>query len=299
MISIGIPFYNAEKTLPDAIRSVFAQTVSDWELILVDDGSTDRSLEIARSVDDSRVRVISDGENKKLAFRLNQLVAESKYELVARMDADDLMFPRRLEKQIPHFDDPDVQIVCSSACTVDDFLRILAIRDSKRKPDVSPWGVGMHVHFLLHPTMSVRKSWYEDNPYDPRFPVAEDLELFFRSTIRGTLDTSMVRLVREPLLFYREGKSQNLSKTLLWNRNLHRVVSMYCTAENFTPSQRLAIRTLWFVRNQTSLLASGLGILPWFKRLRARSPENIELLHQELDRILQTRVPGLDDLIAS
>lgn len=297
MISIGIPFYNAEKTLPDAIRSVFAQTVRDWELILLDDGSTDRSLEIARSVDDSRVRVISDGENKKLAFRLNQLVAESKYELVARMDADDLMFSRRLEKQIPHFDDPDVQIVCSSACTVDDSLQILAIRDSKREPDVSPWGVGMHVHFLLHPTMSVRKSWYGDNPYDSRFPVAEDLELFFRSTIQGTLDASMVRLVREPLLFYREGKSQNLSKTLLWNRNLRRVVSMYCTAENFTLSQRLAIRTLWFVRNQTSLLASGLGVLPWFKRLRARSPENVEPLRRELDAIFRTEVPGMDDAL--
>jgi glycosyltransferase involved in cell wall biosynthesis len=57
-LSIGIPFYNCEKFLPDAIRSIFAQTYQDWELILVDDGSTDRSLEIACSVDDPRVRVI-------------------------------------------------------------------------------------------------------------------------------------------------------------------------------------------------------------------------------------------------
>ncbi len=72
-VSIGIPFYNNEQTLVDTIRSVFAQTYQGWELILVDDGSSDRSLEIARSVDDERVRVITDGQNKKLPARLNQI----------------------------------------------------------------------------------------------------------------------------------------------------------------------------------------------------------------------------------
>jgi glycosyltransferase involved in cell wall biosynthesis len=57
IVTVGIPFYNAERTLADAIRSVFAQTLTDWELILVDDGSTDGSLDIAASIADSRVRV--------------------------------------------------------------------------------------------------------------------------------------------------------------------------------------------------------------------------------------------------
>jgi glycosyltransferase involved in cell wall biosynthesis len=74
-MTIGIPFYNAEAYLGDAIRSIFAQTYHDWELILVDDGSTDRSLEIARAVRDPRVRVISDGQNRRLPYRLNQITA--------------------------------------------------------------------------------------------------------------------------------------------------------------------------------------------------------------------------------
>ena len=89
-ITIGIPFYNAEAYLADAIRSVFAQTYEDWELILIDDGSTDNSLAIARSVDDPRVRVYSDGKNKKLASRLNELTQLATYEFIARMDADDV-----------------------------------------------------------------------------------------------------------------------------------------------------------------------------------------------------------------
>ena len=59
-VSIGLPFFNAERFLIDAVKSVFAQTHQDWELILMDDGSTDRSLEIAKSIRDPRVRVYSD-----------------------------------------------------------------------------------------------------------------------------------------------------------------------------------------------------------------------------------------------
>ena len=98
-ITIGIPFYNAETYLADAIRSIFAQTYQDWELILIDDGSTDRSVEIARAVKDPRVRVISDGQNNRLPYRLNQITALARFDLVGRMDADDLISPAKFEKQ--------------------------------------------------------------------------------------------------------------------------------------------------------------------------------------------------------
>ena len=99
-ISIGIPFFNAERFLLDSIRSVFAQTHQDWELILVDDGSTDRSLEIAQSIADPRVSVYSDGKNKKLAARLNQIHTLAKFDFIARMDADDLMATDRIRRQL-------------------------------------------------------------------------------------------------------------------------------------------------------------------------------------------------------
>jgi len=102
MISIGISIYNAEKYLVDAINSVLEQTYENWELVLVDDGSTDNSLKIAQefAIKDNRIRVISDGLNKKLPARLNQIINEAKYDYIARMDADDVMHPQRLEKQL-------------------------------------------------------------------------------------------------------------------------------------------------------------------------------------------------------
>lgn len=132
-ITIGIPFYNAERYLADAIRSIFAQTYQDWELILVDDGSTDASLEIARSVKDKRVRVISDGTNKKLPARLNQIVGEAKYELIARMDSDDMASPRRFDKQLPCFDDLDIQIVSTGIGLFSDNGNLLGMQGCKKR----------------------------------------------------------------------------------------------------------------------------------------------------------------------
>ena len=102
MISIGIPFYNAQQYLGYAIGSVLSQTYENWELILVNDGSTDNSLNIANmyAEEDSRIRVVSDSRNKKLPYRLNQLIEESTGDFIARMDADDIMHPERLEKQL-------------------------------------------------------------------------------------------------------------------------------------------------------------------------------------------------------
>ncbi|MEN6301484.1 MAG: glycosyltransferase family A protein, partial [Armatimonadia bacterium] len=111
-VSVGIPFYNSEATLLNSVRSVFAQTFQDWELVLMDDGSTDGSLEVARSIDDPRVRVISDGKNLRLPGRLNALHRVTKGRYIARMDSDDLMHPRRLEEQVALLDErPDVDVV--------------------------------------------------------------------------------------------------------------------------------------------------------------------------------------------
>jgi len=74
-VTIGIPFLNARRTLADAVRSVFAQTHGDWELLLVDDGSTDGSSEVVRQLRDPRVRLLADGAQLGLCARLNQIAA--------------------------------------------------------------------------------------------------------------------------------------------------------------------------------------------------------------------------------
>ena len=128
-VSIAIPFYNAEKYLRDSIRSVFAQTHQDWELILMDDGSTDGSLAIAKSIKDSRVSVYSDGKNKKLAARLNEITKLAKYDIIARMDADDLMSPTRIEKQLNILKDNLNIEVAPTSLYIDNIREILEESD--------------------------------------------------------------------------------------------------------------------------------------------------------------------------
>ena len=100
MISVIIPYFNAEATLDKAIRCIVEQTYTDWELVLVDNNSTDRGPGIALewANRDERVRVIQE-ERQGVAFAMNTGLKATRYDLVARMDADDLTHPERLEKQ--------------------------------------------------------------------------------------------------------------------------------------------------------------------------------------------------------
>ena len=127
MVTIGLPFYNAEKYLALAIESVLQQTYTNWELLLLDDGSTDNSLSIAQSYaqKDSRIKVISDGKNKNLATRLNELPSLAQGLYLARMDADDIMLPARIERQLAVLKaHPEIDVLGTNAYIINDCLRI-------------------------------------------------------------------------------------------------------------------------------------------------------------------------------
>ena len=223
-ISIAIPFYNAEKFLPDAIRSVFAQTYKDWELILIDDGSNDGSLKIAQSVNDPRVRVVSDGENKKLAKRLNEVTKLAKYDYIARMDADDLMFPDRLEKQMKCFqDDMNLDIVTTGVYSVLNDLTIRGIRgqdyEYPKFEDILSRKKG-----ITHAALIAKKSWYQRNHYNENLSIAQDLDLWISSSKKNDLK---IKSISDPLYIYREENNVTQSKLLRAYKNERRMINKY------------------------------------------------------------------------
>lgn len=181
-VSIGIPFFNAERFLLDAIKSVFAQTHEDWELILMDDGSSDRSLEIARSIDDPRVRVYSDGQNKKLAARLNEIHGLAKHDFIARMDADDLMATDRIEKQLRCLlARPDIDLVTTGVCSMTDHSVPYGLRVPEPEHVLTPYGVLSGQHGIVHASLLGRRDWFLRNPYDTSDHWAEDYKLWVRA----------------------------------------------------------------------------------------------------------------------
>lgn len=196
LITIAIPFYNAQEFLSQAIESVLSQTYIDWRLLLIDDGSTDNSLNIAMKYkNDPRVIIHSDGKNKNLGFRLNQIpsLVDTKY--LARMDADDIMHPERIEKQLKVLEsNPEIDVLGSNAYSIDSNNLVQGIRLKYSKDDAI-----VKVKGFIHPTIMAETLWFKNNPYDIKAERIEDAELWFRSS-----NFYNFQIVTEPLLFYRE-----------------------------------------------------------------------------------------------
>ena len=207
--TIGLPFYNNEKTLADAIRSVFAQSFQDWQLILVDDGSQDRSLEIAMSIDDPRVCVVSDSMNMGLPTRLNQIAELALGDYIVRMDADDMMHPSRLEEQLSILDQrPDVDVVGSAMYSVDESYAIQGIRGHRPLQTAPRFALAHGI--LVHVTVVARRRWFAEYPYNESLRRGQDRDLWCRSCV-----DSKFSVTSRPLMYVREVKGQQVINNYL------------------------------------------------------------------------------------
>lgn len=200
-VTIGIVFYNAASTLLDAVRSVFAQTHQDWELILLDDGSTDQSLEIAQSIKDPRVQVLSDGQNKRLGTRLNQITQIAKHDFIARMDADDLMTPDRIEKLLNALVTSNKYDLVSCGTYSISWTKSLRGHRGKVELNYSFNGLLNKSQQFLHAGLVARKSWYQRNHYQDSLPAGEDALLWLTAVKSGDFRAMSIA---EPLYMYRE-----------------------------------------------------------------------------------------------
>ena len=220
LITIGLSFYNDKSTLELAIKSVFAQTYQNWELILVDDGSTDGSLNIAKKITDKRVRLVTDGKNKGLIFRLNQIACLAKGKYLARMDADDLMHPARIEKQVEYLiNNPDVDLVDTGAYSI---YRNEIPKGKRGLSDINTDAKYVIKHaMLLHASVVGKTSWFLKNRYDEEYVRAEDYELWCR-----TFKYSKFRRIKEPLYIVREGKI-NIKNYLKSSQTIRKIVKKY------------------------------------------------------------------------
>jgi glycosyltransferase involved in cell wall biosynthesis len=181
LVTILMPFYNAGKGFKAALTSILNQTYENWELLLCDDGSTDGSLTIARSIRDERVIVWSDGKRKGLAGRLNECIDRARGEFMARMDADDVSYPERFLKQVEFLlSHPEIDLV---GCEMLIFGEDGSPLGQRRLPEEHEGIVARpHLGFgLAHPTWMARATWFRKFRYDPAALRYEDAEMLYRS----------------------------------------------------------------------------------------------------------------------
>jgi len=270
IISIAMPFYNSAATLELSIRSILNQSYGDFELLLCDDGSTDRGLAIAHSFDDPRVICWSDGRRRRLAVRLNECIDRSRGRYLARMDADDIAYPDRLARQLAFLESHRRVDLCSGGVMVFGrhgrplwrFDPALDHDNIVRSPFL---GVP-----LWHPVWMGRIEWFRRWRYDETAWLAQEQELLLRS-YRSSRFANLPQI----LLGYR--RERITLKKLLYYKMLHiRYVCRHAEAVATIRQklQLLAVTAARFAANCGAVLT---GFERRLGHQAARAPTEAEL----------------------
>lgn len=180
-VTVLMPVFDGERFLREAIESILAQTYADFEFMIIDDGSTDASLDIVMSYKDARIRLLRNERNLGLTASLNRGLALAKGQYLARMDADDISLPTRLARQIALMEAHQTVGVCGTWAE----LRGKESHDVWRYP-TDPDLIHAHLLFasvLVHASVIMNRTLLEKHQlqYSPSFVCAQDYELWARA----------------------------------------------------------------------------------------------------------------------
>ncbi len=203
-LSVVMPVYNGERYLAAAVDSILSQSEADFELIILDDGSTDGSPDIiARYAErDPRIRFLRDAVNRGLAARLNQGIELAATPLIARMDQDDISLPSRFAAQLAHLGaHPDCVLIGSRVVIIDpDGDELMEMGEALSHEAIDSGLMTGAGQLLYHPSVIFRKVAAQAvGGYDPAYRGVEDLDFFLKLAERGRLEN-----LPAPLLKYRE-----------------------------------------------------------------------------------------------
>jgi len=200
IVSVVMPVYNGEAYLRSAVESILSQTIVDLELVVINDGSADRTGEILAGFSDDRLIIINQ-EHRGLVASLNHGLAIAKRKYIARMDGDDIALPARLEKQVAFLEmHPQVGILGTACRLIDAAGRNLGVVQWPADDLQIRWVSLLGTPFA-HPTVVMRRETLKDNglTYDDAFAEGvEDYDLWTR-VLRYASGANLA----EPLLLYR------------------------------------------------------------------------------------------------
>lgn len=230
LVSIILPCYNAQLFLNKAIDSILKQTYCNFELLCIDDCSTDTTPEILRKYEllDKRVKIFTNKKNLKIAQTLNVGLRHSNGKYIARMDADDISLPNRIELQVKFLEENESIGICGGQCKV---INEFDVYSGKLSYILDNDGIISNLIFdssFAHPTVMFRRNIYESlGGYKDMMPI-EDLEYWHR------MAKAKVKMANLPnvLLLYRI-HGNNVSKTHNDERKISLIKCLYCEYPEF------------------------------------------------------------------
>lgn len=207
-LSILMAVYNGMPYLKDSIKSMINQTFKDFEFIIVDDASKDGTWTYLKSLKDRRIKLVKNEKNVGLASSLNKALKLSKGKFIARMDADDISLPNRLEIQMDFLAKKGVDICGAWAKLINESGKVIGhvqkpIQDKKIKR-MNQWVTG-----LIHPTwVAKREVFVKLNGYDPKYDMVEDYDFLIRA------QNFKMANIEEELLLWRSLQSRRSHKNI-------------------------------------------------------------------------------------
>ena len=224
-VTVLMPVYNSEKYLHEAIESILNQTFSDFDFLIMDDGSIDKSLEIAKSYTDERIKIIENVQNLGIITTLNKGLKIAKGKYIARMDSDDVCFPTRLEKQVDFLDKhPEISIIGSNVQVIDGNSKFIRTMSFPKESELIKW----HLFFytpVAHPTVLARREvLIKLGGYNSQCQYVEDYELWLRASKDYKFEN-----ISEELLYYRShNNSVSVSHQQAQEKNASYYLQSYC-----------------------------------------------------------------------
>lgn len=212
LVSVIMGAYNCEDTIRGSIESIICQSYTNWELIICDDASTDRTYEICRQyrAKESRLQIIRNKQNRRLAAALNRCLGLAQGIYIARMDADDISLPDRLEKEVAFLENhPDIDAV-GCCCYVFDGKSSVTRRSYREYPKKKDLLLNSP---FAHPSICMKKEVYDrlhGYAVDEKTARAEDLDLWFRFYESGFAGCNL----QEYLYQYRETMDDYKKRTV-------------------------------------------------------------------------------------
>jgi glycosyltransferase involved in cell wall biosynthesis len=200
-ITVLMPVYNCELYIREAVDSIINQTFDDFEFLIIDDASTDKTVAIIKTYADTRIQLIEKPANTGYTNSLNHGLSIAKGEYIARMDGDDISLPERFEKQVAFLDsNPDV-VLCGTALKIIDSDKVICYPEFHENIKL----VMLTHNCIIHPSVMIRKSVldYYSVKYDISKEPAEDYNLWTKLLLYGKLYN-----FQEVLLHYRMHPSQ-------------------------------------------------------------------------------------------
>jgi len=202
LISVLLPTYNCDKYINECIDSILCQTYSNFELLIIDNCSTDNTVNLIKEYKDERIKLTVKEKNSGIVDSLNLGIDNCKGVFIARMDGDDVCMPTRFEEQIRVLQNNSAISICGS------WALILGSSNTMVVPETNEqiFKKFLFQNAIIHPSLMFRKEVFKDYKYDINFEPAEDFNLWSKLIFNFNFYN-----IQKPLLFYRK-HDENVSK---------------------------------------------------------------------------------------